>query len=264
MKIIVALLACLAFTFSALAQTGPWWTSVTSQSGTSYSITAADCGTAILFTNSSPITTTLPATINQGCPIRLVQLGAGVVTIQAGAGASLVNPGGSTSTVIQGVGISAVVMSNSSGTNAAWLVQATGLIVPTQSPGENSTLAASDAFVGAAVIAGTYTLPASTLTVLGGIKSNITLIGRTTSPVSVTMGSISVVGISVLPSVSVTVPGVSAGDFVLASFSGTPPTSVTIGGVQATAANTVQITPIATAALVAGSQSVPLNFVWMH
>lgn len=96
------------------------------------------------------------------------------------------------------------------------------------------------------------------------ITTNLTLIQKTTSPISVPIAAISLLGAGILPSVSVTVPGVSAGDFVLTSFNGTPPTSITISAVQATVANTVLITPQATAALVVGTQNLSLNFVWMH
>lgn len=115
-----------------------------------------------------------------------------------------------------------------------------------------------------AQIPAAYTLPAATATTLGGIKSGLTLLNRTTSPVSVPIGGISVLAAGILPSVTVTVPGVVAGDFVLASYAGTPPTNITISGVQATAANTVLVTPAATAALSVGAQNLSLNFVWMR
>ena len=115
-----------------------------------------------------------------------------------------------------------------------------------------------------AQIPAAYTLPTATATTLGGIKSGLTFFNRTSSPISVTLGAISVLAAGVLPSVDVTVPGVSAGDFVLASYAATVPTGVTLSGVQATAANTVRVTPVATGALSASSQSVSLNFAWMH
>lgn len=130
--------------------------------------------------------------------------------------------------------------------------------------GTNTTQLATTAYVGAAVAAVAYTLPAATATTLGGMKGNLSLFDHTTSPVSVTIGAITVLGASVLPSISVTVTGVTAGDFVLASFNGTPPTGITLSGVQVTANNTVLVTPVATAALTLSSTSVPLNFAWMH
>lgn len=256
---VFALLVLLLGSREALAQANPWQSSVSSQSGTTYPVATTDCGTTVNFSSGTAVTVTLPSTMWLGCPVKLVQTGAGVVTI---SGSTI--PLGTFSTVGPGSFLATGVIANPGGAAASWLVGAGGVLAQTQSPGDATGLLASDAFVGAAVSAGAYTLPAATLTTLGGVKGNLSYFAKTASSINVTLGAISVLGISILPSVTVTVPGVTAGDFVLASFAGTVPTSITIGGVQATAANTVVITPIATAALVAGSQVVVMNFAFMH
>ena len=55
---------------------------VTSQSGTTYTLAAADCGTEIAFTNASAITVTIPAALTTGCNIAILQTtSAGQVTV---------------------------------------------------------------------------------------------------------------------------------------------------------------------------------------
>ncbi len=109
-----------------------------------------------------------------------------------------------------------------------------------------------------------YVLPVATSTTIGGVTSGLTYFNRTTTPISVSLAAISLVQAGFLPSVTVTVPGVSKGDFVLASYAATPPANLTISGVQATAANTVVVTPVATAALNIATQNISFNFTWMH
>jgi hypothetical protein len=67
---------------------GPVIGKVTAQSGTTYSLAASDCGTTILFTNSSAITVTTFSSLPVGCAVAIEQAGAGQVTIAAGAGAT--------------------------------------------------------------------------------------------------------------------------------------------------------------------------------
>ena len=105
-------------------------------------------------------------------------------------------------------------------------------------------------------------LVAATLTSLGSIKANVTQIARTTNPVSASLPSISVLGLSLLPSVSVSVPGVQLGDFVQATFAAAPPTGLTITGAQATAAGTVLVTFQATQALTLAASTQSLNLAW--
>jgi hypothetical protein len=67
---------------------GPVIGAVSTQSGTTYTLAATDCGTTILFTNASPITVTTLNSLPGGCAIAIEQKGAGQVTISAGAGAT--------------------------------------------------------------------------------------------------------------------------------------------------------------------------------
>lgn len=61
---------------------------VTTQSGTSYTLTASDCGTTILFTNASTITVTTINSLPPGCSVAIEQGGVGQVAIAAGTGAT--------------------------------------------------------------------------------------------------------------------------------------------------------------------------------
>lgn len=55
---------------------------VTSQSGTTYTLTAADCGTEIAFTNAAAVTVTIPAALTTGCNIAILQTtSAGQITV---------------------------------------------------------------------------------------------------------------------------------------------------------------------------------------
>ncbi len=119
---------------------------------------------------------------------------------------------------------------------------------------------------GATGAAGTNAnLVAATLATLGSIKANVTLIQRTTTPISVNLPAISVLGLTALvATTTATVTGVQIGDAVQAVFSGVPPVGLIPTGAQVTAANTVLVTFSATqaVALAAGAQS--LNFFWMR
>lgn len=50
------------------------------QTGTSYTLTSADCGKTVKLTNAAAITLTVPAGLPDGCRLILVQGGAGAVT----------------------------------------------------------------------------------------------------------------------------------------------------------------------------------------
>ncbi len=91
----------------------------TTQSGTTYTLADADCGTTIKFTSGSAITVTAPSTITGVCHISLLQLGAGKVSTAAGASAT-VNAFGSNS---NSPGQYAVFGISNIGTTAAdWIV----------------------------------------------------------------------------------------------------------------------------------------------
>jgi len=61
---------------------------VSTQTGTSYSLAVSDCGTTILFTGAAAITVTTLGSLPAGCSIALEQGGSGQITIVAGAGAT--------------------------------------------------------------------------------------------------------------------------------------------------------------------------------
>ena len=67
---------------------GPVLGSVSTQAGTSYTLAPTDCGTTIVFTNSSAITVTTLSTVSAGCAVAIEQAGTGQVTIAAGTGAT--------------------------------------------------------------------------------------------------------------------------------------------------------------------------------
>jgi hypothetical protein len=71
------------------AQTfGPVVGTVSTKTGTSYTLAATDCGTTILFTSSSAIQVTTLNSLPAGCSIAIEQAGSGQVTIVAGSGAT--------------------------------------------------------------------------------------------------------------------------------------------------------------------------------
>lgn len=55
---------------------------VSTQSGTTYTLAATDCGTQIAFTNAAAVTVTIPAALTTGCNIAILQTtAAGQVTV---------------------------------------------------------------------------------------------------------------------------------------------------------------------------------------
>ena len=61
---------------------------LTTQSGTTYTLAATDCGTTVLFTSGSAITVTTLNSLPIGCAIAIEQGGAGQITIANGSGAT--------------------------------------------------------------------------------------------------------------------------------------------------------------------------------
>ena len=73
-------------TFSGAQTFGTVYGTVTSQSGTTYTLAAADCGTEIAFTNASAVTVTIPAALTTGCNIAILQTtSAGQVSVNGSA-----------------------------------------------------------------------------------------------------------------------------------------------------------------------------------
>ncbi|MHA8049478.1 beta strand repeat-containing protein [Aquirufa sp. ROCK-SH2] len=64
---------------------------INTQSGTSYTLTAADNGRVLDFTSSTAITLTVPSTLPVGFQVSITQAGAGQVTFIAGAGMTINN-----------------------------------------------------------------------------------------------------------------------------------------------------------------------------
>lgn len=58
---------------------------VTTQSGTTYTFAASDCGTTVRFSNASAVTATIPQGLPVGCNIAVLQAGAGQVSVNGSA-----------------------------------------------------------------------------------------------------------------------------------------------------------------------------------
>jgi len=70
--------------------------SVNAQTGTTYTLVAADNGKTVTLSNASAITLTVPSGLGIGFNCLLVQIGAGQVTVSAGAGATVNSRGSMT------------------------------------------------------------------------------------------------------------------------------------------------------------------------
>lgn len=69
-------------TFSGTQTFGSVFGTVTTQSGTTYTLASTDCGTQVAFTNAAAVTVTIPAALTTGCNIALLQTtAAGQVTV---------------------------------------------------------------------------------------------------------------------------------------------------------------------------------------
>lgn len=99
---------------------------VTTQSGTTYTLAASDCGTTIRFTNSSPITLTVPDDLVTGCSVAVLQVDAGQVTVSASGGATVVSRQNFTKTSGQWAMIGLTVDSNSGGSAAHYVLTGDG------------------------------------------------------------------------------------------------------------------------------------------
>lgn len=99
---------------------------VTTQSGTSYTLAATDCGTTILFTNSAAVTLTTLNTLPAGCAIALEQAGGGSVTVTAGTGTTQHSAHGYTRTYGLYAILGVFVDTNSGGTAADYIITGDG------------------------------------------------------------------------------------------------------------------------------------------
>lgn len=113
-------------TWSGTQTFGPVVGTVSTQSGTSYTLAASDCGTTIAFTNSSPITLTTASTLPVGCAIAIEQAGDGQVTIAAATGTTQHSPHGFTKSYGRYAILGLFVDSNAGGTTADIIITGDG------------------------------------------------------------------------------------------------------------------------------------------
>ena len=88
------------------------------QTGTTYTLAASDCGTTIIFTNSSAITLTTLNSLSVGCAIAVEQSGSGQITVTNGTGATFSSAHSFTKTFGQYAIIGLFVDTNSGGSSA--------------------------------------------------------------------------------------------------------------------------------------------------
>ena len=113
-------------TWSGTQAFGPVVGAVSTQSGTTYTLAATDCGTTILFTNASPSTVTTLNSLPSGCAIAIEQTGAGTVTITAGTGATQHSAHNFTHTYGQYAVLGLFVDVNSGGSAANFIISGDG------------------------------------------------------------------------------------------------------------------------------------------
>lgn len=105
---------------------GPVVGTVSTQNGTSLTLSAAECGTTILFTNSAPITVITLASLPAGCAIALEQSGGGQITVTAGSGATQHSAHGYTKTYGQYAILGLFVDTNAGGSAADFIISGDG------------------------------------------------------------------------------------------------------------------------------------------
>ena len=115
-------------TFSGTTVFGEVLGAVTTQSGTTYTFAATDCGTEVTFSNASAVTATIPQTLPAGCNIAVAQLGAGKVSVNgsAVAAATLHSAHSYTGTSAQWAVIGINIEANSGGSAAIALLTGDG------------------------------------------------------------------------------------------------------------------------------------------
>jgi hypothetical protein len=82
----------------------------------------ADRGTFIMVNAASQQTLTLPNSLPAGFAVQTIQWGAGAILFSPGSGAQMRERGGHTRSAGQNAMVGAMVMTNSSGSNAVWLI----------------------------------------------------------------------------------------------------------------------------------------------
>jgi hypothetical protein len=100
--------------------------SVSTQSGTTYTLAASDCGTTILFNSGSPITVTTLNSLPAGCAIAIEQGGSGQIAINAGSGATQHSAHGYTKTYGLYAILGLFVDANAGGSAADFIITGDG------------------------------------------------------------------------------------------------------------------------------------------
>jgi len=113
-------------TWSGTQTFGPVVGSVSTQSGTTYTLASTDCGTTIRFSSSTTVTLTTLNSLPAGCAIAIEQSGAGQVVVTAGAGATQHSSHGFTRTYGQYAILGLFVDSNAGGSAANFIITGDG------------------------------------------------------------------------------------------------------------------------------------------
>jgi hypothetical protein len=113
-------------TWSGTQTFGPVVGSVSNRTGATYTLAATDCGTTIVFNNSSQVTLTTLNSLPAGCAIAIEQSGLGQVVIAAGAGATQHSSHGFTRTFGQFAILGLFVDSNVGGSAANFIITGDG------------------------------------------------------------------------------------------------------------------------------------------
>src|ERR1044071_3500054 len=92
------------------------------RTATTYTLVAGDSGKIIDHANAGAITVTLPNSLSVGFSVTYVQTGAGQITFTPAAGASRRNRSAHTKTAGQWAMVTLFVRTNSTGTNAEWVL----------------------------------------------------------------------------------------------------------------------------------------------
>jgi hypothetical protein len=101
---------------------------VITQSGSSYTLASSDHKSRLRFSSSSAINLTLPNNLPTGFCVQIIQAGAGQITFSASSGGSLHNRQSFTKTAGQYAVCNLQIISNSSGTNAEYLLSGDGAV----------------------------------------------------------------------------------------------------------------------------------------
>ena len=96
------------------------------QSGTTYTLAATDCGKTVIFTSGSSITLTTLNSLPVGCSIAVEQAGVGQITVSAGSGATQHSAHSYTKTFGQYAILGLFVDTNSGGSSADLIITGDG------------------------------------------------------------------------------------------------------------------------------------------